>query len=125
MSYISDSGVDIPSVDVVVSYGIPTHPKGYVHRVGRTARAGKSITLVAQYDLEPIHRIEKVVERKTDLWPTDKDGIVSLRGRVEGGCRLRLTELKDRAMSNGGGKEGRREDGEGGADGGGTGTRTS
>lgn len=50
-------GLDIPNVDAVLNYDVPSQSKDYVHRVGRTARAGRSgvsITFVTQYDVEVI-----------------------------------------------------------------------
>lgn len=64
---VAARGLDIPSVDVVINYDIPTDSKAYIHRVGRTARAGrsgKSISLITQYDLEMYLRIESVLGKK-------------------------------------------------------------
>jgi len=57
---VANRGLDIPSVDLVINSDIPANPKDYIHRVGRTARAGKqgrSITLVTQYDVENFQKI--------------------------------------------------------------------
>jgi ATP-dependent RNA helicase DDX47/RRP3 len=101
---VASRGLDIPAVDIVINFDIPTHSKDYIHRVGRTARAGragKSVTLVTQYDVELIQRIEAVTGKKMDLWPTDKEEIALLRERVEEAGRLAATELREEGAKNG------------------------
>lgn len=55
-------GIDIPNIEVVVSYDLPKHLKIYIHRIGRTARAGhsgSSVTLIAP---DQIKTLEKLLE---------------------------------------------------------------
>ena len=64
---VASRGLDIPSVDLIINHNVPFVPKEYVHRVGRTARAGRSgtaITLVTQYDVKLMHKIEDRVSKQ-------------------------------------------------------------
>uniref|UniRef100_A0A8D0A6G8 RNA helicase n=1 Tax=Sander lucioperca TaxID=283035 RepID=A0A8D0A6G8_SANLU len=82
---VASRGLDIPHVDCVINYDIPTHSKDYIHRVGRTARAGrsgKSITFVTQYDVELFQRIESLIGKKLPAYPTQEDEVMMLVERV-------------------------------------------
>lgn len=101
-------------VDIVVNYDVPLSSKDYIHRVGRTARAGrsgKSMTFVTQYDVELIQRIEKDLGRKLDEYPVQKDDVMLLSERVSDAQRLAVLELKERGGASKG-KRGRKQDDE-------------
>lgn len=91
-------GLDIPSVDLVLNFDIPLHSKDYVHRVGRTARAGKSgrsITFVTQYDVESYQKIEHLIDKKLDVYPCEESEVLVFNERVEEAARIAAQELKD------------------------------
>lgn len=101
--------MDIPSVDIVLNYDLPNNSKDYIHRVGRTARAGrsgKSITFVTQYDVEVYQRIEQALDKKLDEFPADKDAVMLLQERVAEAQRFAITELKEQHASRGKGGRG-------------------
>ena len=61
---VAARGLDIPRVDVVLHLTLPAKHTDYIHRCGRTARAGRSgrsIALVSQFDVELLLSIEKQV----------------------------------------------------------------
>ena len=90
--------MDIPHVDVVLNYDIPTHSKDYIHRVGRTARAGRSgkaVTMVTQYDVELYQRIEHLLGKQLPLFKTDEDEVMAMQERIGEAQRTARLELKD------------------------------
>ncbi|EDX05705.1 probable ATP-dependent RNA helicase DDX47 isoform X1 [Drosophila simulans] len=102
---VASRGLDIPHVDVVVNFDIPTHSKDYIHRVGRTARAGRSgkaITLVSQYDIELYQRIEHLLGKQLTLYKCEEDEVMALQERVAEAQRTAKLELKDLEDTRGG-----------------------
>lgn len=68
---VGSRGLDVCDVDFVINYDLPQNNKDYVHRVGRTARAGKkgvALTLVTQYDVSIFQKIEYFLNRKLNLF---------------------------------------------------------
>jgi len=68
-SDVAARGLDIPDVSHVFNFDIPTHAEDYVHRIGRTGRAGRegvAITLVAPSDMKYLDQIEKLIEKKPE-----------------------------------------------------------
>jgi ATP-dependent RNA helicase RhlE len=55
-------GIDVEGITHVINYDIPANPEDYVHRIGRTARAGASGTAVSFLTAEEVHEL-KAIER--------------------------------------------------------------
>jgi superfamily II DNA/RNA helicase len=66
-SDVAARGLDIKGVSHIFNYDVPWHPDDYVHRIGRTGRAGKTgiaISLVTSADAESIDNIQKLTGTK-------------------------------------------------------------
>ncbi len=64
---IASRGIDVDAVSHVINYDVPQAPEDYVHRVGRTGRAGnvgQAITLVTPNEELSMRDIEKLTEQK-------------------------------------------------------------
>lgn len=95
---VAARGLDIPEVSLVVNYDIPRDPDDYIHRVGRTARAGRSgeaVTLVGQRDVELVLAIEARVGRDMEAW--EEEG-VNLETRVIRDALKVVSEKKREAL---------------------------
>ena len=117
---VASRGLDIPSVDLVINYELPANSKDYIHRVGRTARAGRSgraVTLVTQYDVEIYQRIEHMLGTKLEAFEAPQDEALLLMERVGEAQRYAAMEVRSsgdkRDGGKGGGKRGRGDDGDG------------
>eukprot|EP00058_Branchiostoma_floridae_P013741 XP_002599229.1 hypothetical protein BRAFLDRAFT_64422 [Branchiostoma floridae] len=102
---VASRGLDIPHVDVVINFDIPTHSKDYIHRVGRTARAGRSgkaITFVTQYDVELYQRIEHLIGKKLPLYKTEEEEVMVMNERVMEAQRYARMEMKEQGGKKGG-----------------------
>ena len=59
---VAARGIDVPTITHVINYGLPMKADDYVHRIGRTGRAGRSglaITIAERRDIPMIRRIER------------------------------------------------------------------
>jgi len=79
---VAARGLDIESLAMVINYDLPAESENYVHRIGRTARAGKTgkaITLASEQDVYELPAIERYIGKKIpseiaaqDLYEDDK-----------------------------------------------------
>ncbi|XP_014215954.1 probable ATP-dependent RNA helicase DDX47 [Copidosoma floridanum] len=103
---VASRGIDIEHVDVVVNYDMPIDSKNYIHRVGRTARAGRSgnaISFLTQYNAAMCGAIETLIEKKLVKYETKEEDVLLLQQRVvetQHTMQNELKEIKEEEQSN-------------------------
>ncbi|AYA38742.1 DEAD/DEAH box helicase [Hymenobacter oligotrophus] len=73
---VMSRGIDVSELSHVVNFDLPRDAEDYVHRIGRTARAGTSgmaITFVSDHDQDAVVKIEKLIERELEKKPTPEE----------------------------------------------------
>eukprot|EP00759_Apiculatamorpha_spiralis_P044681 PhF_6_TR41608/c0_g1_i1/m.63061/K14777/DDX47, RRP3; ATP-dependent RNA helicase DDX47/RRP3 len=101
---VAQRGLDVPDVDVVINFQLPAAAKDYIHRVGRTARngrTGKAITCVTQYDVDQYLKIEQAIEKKMEEIVVPKEEIMLQLERVETAEREAATRIREEQEMDG------------------------
>ena len=86
---VAARGLDIKDVPAVFNFDVPFNAEDYVHRIGRTGRAGQSglaVTFVSGSDTRLVGDIEKLLKRKIELEPMEFEDDRP-RGRINDGRR--------------------------------------
>jgi len=93
---IAARGIDVDGITHVINYDLPNIPETYVHRIGRTARAGASgiaISLVSSDEMPFLRDIERLIRRQVPMagseknWDPTKDDAEAAREARRGGNR--------------------------------------
>ncbi len=97
-SDVAARGLDIPDVSHVYNFDVPIHAEDYVHRIGRTGRAGRegqAFTLVEKSATKYLDAIEKLIEKKIEWLDLPNSNAVELADE----SAPRTTKGKSRSKS--------------------------
>ncbi|WP_245513960.1 DEAD/DEAH box helicase, partial [Antarcticimicrobium luteum] len=89
---VAARGLDIPDVKHVYNYELPNVPDSYVHRIGRTARAGKdgaAIAFCAPEEMDELKAIQKVMGISIPVASGRPWEVIDAPGKPSGGNRRR------------------------------------
>lgn len=101
---VAARGVDVKDVGLVVNFDLPNEPEAYVHRIGRTARAGaegRAVSFCSFDELEYLREIEKTIRMSIPKWDGHDWHVESI---AESHLKARISKSKSKKQGNGGGR---------------------
>ena len=107
---VAARGVDVREVGLVVNFDLPNEPESYVHRIGRTARAGadgRAVSFCSEDELEYLREIEKTIRMAIPRWDGHdwhEQSLADSHERAKAGAR---PVAKNQAAASQGGGRGR------------------
>ena len=92
-------GIHIDHIELVINYEVPMEQDSYVHRIGRTGRAGKegdAVTLVAPFEEKYLRGVEEYIERKIPLGQMPSEDVARVcKSKFKEAQRKMLAERKN------------------------------
>lgn len=98
---VASRGLDIPEVDMVVNFDLPAAWEDYLHRVGRTARAGKkgwAVSFVGERDIDLFRSIEAKIGLEITELQCPEERVLQKLNRVATAKRVATLEIADGAF---------------------------
>ncbi|XP_021722811.1 DEAD-box ATP-dependent RNA helicase 36-like [Chenopodium quinoa] len=95
---VVERGLDIPMVDLVILYDVPRDPVEYVHRAGRTARAGREglvLSIVSGNDVDLLHGIEATLGKQMEKFECKEKEVVADMTKVTKARRVANMKMLD------------------------------
>lgn len=84
---VASRGIDVDGITHVINYELPNVAEDYVHRIGRTARAGATGAAISFCDSSErahLKGIERTIKRRIDVMPVDVSALVPAGGAPQG-----------------------------------------
>ena len=104
---VMSRGIDVSDIDWVVNFDVPLDPEDYVHRIGRTGRAGErgaAFTFLAPDEVGPLREIEYFTKELVPVW--EPEGFTFAQGRIVPNVK-RATSRTQRSLFSGSRARGR------------------
>ena len=98
---VMSRGIDVSGIDWVVNFDVPMDPDDYVHRIGRTGRAGQTgiaFTFMAPDEVSPLREIEYLTKQLVPVW--EPEGFEFAAGRIVPNAK-RATSRTQRSLFSG------------------------
>lgn len=100
---VAARGVDVKEVGLVINYDLPNEPEAYVHRIGRTARAGadgRAVSFCSEEELEYLRDIEKTIRMPIPAWTTHSWHEESIASRHQRGASSQTPHSQKTTQGN-------------------------